>query len=174
MHRLTPLEIQGASFPTKLRGYDPEAVREFLRGLAEQVEEEAKLRGELRAQVEMLSRQLEEYRSQSEALNEALIAAQKTAEATVAKAEAEAQRIITEAQALADRLVEEARARAEAVETVIAQLKSQRRSARADLKRLAELLAGLAKDDEAAEKRESEAASLAVLRPRVREPKPQP
>jgi cell division septum initiation protein DivIVA len=92
----------------------------------------------------------------------------------VAKAEAEAQRIITEAQALADRLVEEARQRAEAVETVIAQLKSQRRSARADLKRLAELLLGLAKDDEAAEKRENEASSLAVLRPRVREPKPQP
>ncbi len=171
MHRLTPLEIQGASFPTKLKGFDPEAVREFLRAIAEQVEEEARARGELRAQVEMLSRQLEEYRSQAEALNEALIAAQKTAEATVQKAEAEAQKIITEAQALADRLVEEARQRAEAVETIIAQLKSQRRSARADMKRLAELLLGLVKDDESAEKRESEAASLAILRPR---PKSQP
>lgn len=174
MHRLTPLEIQGATFPTRLRGFDPEAVREFLHALAEQVEEEARIRGELRAQVEALSRQLEEYRTRAEALNEALIAAQKTAEATVAKAEAEAQRIITEAQALADRLVEEARQRAEAVETVIAQLKSQRRSARADLKRLAELLLGVIRDDEAAEKRESEAASLSVLRPRAREPKPQP
>ncbi|MCS7181766.1 MAG: DivIVA domain-containing protein [Thermoanaerobaculum sp.] len=174
MHRLTPLEIQGASFPTRLRGYDPEAVRDFLRTIAEQVEEEAKIRGELKAQVELLSRQLEEYRSQAEALNEALIAAQKTAEATIQRAEAEAHRTVTEAQALADRIVEEARQRAEAVEMVIAQLRSQRRAARADLKRLSELLAGLVKDDETAERRESESASLTVLRPRTREPKPQP
>jgi|YNPBryBLVA2012_1023415.scaffolds.fasta_scaffold19166_3 cell division initiation protein len=174
MHRLTPLEIQGATFPTKLKGYDPEAVREFLRTLAEQVEEEARQRGELRAQVEMLSRQLEEYRSQAEALNEALIAAQKTAEATVQKAEAEAQRILTEAQSLADRLVEEARQRAEAVESIIAQLRAQRRAARADLRRLAELLSGLAKEDEAAEKREVEGGTLAILRPKTRDSKPQP
>lgn len=174
MHRLTPLEIQGASFPTKLRGFDPDAVREFLRAVAEQVEEEARLRAELRAQVESLSRQLEEYRAQSEALNEALIAAQKTAEVTVQKAEAEAQRILTEAQALADRLVEEARQRAEAVEQVIAELRMQRRSARADLKRLVDLLTGLVREDEAAEKREAERASLTVLRPRNREGKPHP
>jgi len=174
MHRLTPLEIQGASFPTKFKGYDPEAVREFLRTIAEQVEEEARQRGELRAQVEMLSRQLEEYRSRAEALNEALISAQKTAEATIEKAEVEAQRILTEAQSLADRLVEEARERAEAVESIVAQLRAQRRAARADLRRLAELLFGLAKEDEAAEKREVESTNLAILRPRGRESKPQP
>jgi cell division initiation protein len=174
MARLTPLEIQGASFPSKLMGWDPEAVRDFLRTIAEQVEEEARLRGELRAQVESLSKQLEEYRAQAEALNEALIAAQKTAEATVQKAESEAQRILTEAQVLADRLVEEARQRAEAVEQVIGELRLQRRSARADLKRLAELLQGLVKDDEAAEKRDAERASLALLRPKARDSKPQP
>ncbi|MGQ9494878.1 MAG: DivIVA domain-containing protein [Thermoanaerobaculaceae bacterium] len=174
MSKLTPLEIQGASFPRKFRGFDPEAVREFLHIIAEQVEEEARLRGELRGQLESLSRQLDDYRSRAEALNEALIAAQKTADATVQKAEAEAQRILTEAQALADRLMEEARQRAEAVESLIAQLRLQRRTVRADLKRLGELINGLVKEDEAAEKRDSESATLALLRPRAKETKPQP
>lgn len=174
MAKLTPLEIQGTSFPRKFRGFDPEAVREFLRIIAEQVEEEARLRGELRGQLETLSRQLDDYRSQAEALNEALIAAQKTADATVQKAEAEAQRILTEAQALADRLMEETRQRAEAVENFIAQLRLQRRTVRADLKRLGELINGLVKEDEAAEKRDSESATVALLRPRAKETKPQP
>jgi hypothetical protein len=60
------------------------------------------------------------------------------------------------------------------VEQVIGELRLQRRSARADLKRLAELLQGLVKDDEAAEKREAERASLALLRPKARDSKPQP
>lgn len=174
MARLTPLEIQGTSFPRKFLGFDPEAVRDFLRILAEQWEEEARLRGELRGQLESVSRQLDDYRSRAEALNEALIAAQKTADATVQKAEVEAQRILTEAQALADRLMEEARQRAEAVENLIGQLRLQRRTVRANLKRLGELINSLVKEDEAAEKRDAESGTLALLRPRAKETKPQP
>jgi DivIVA domain-containing protein len=36
MNRLTPLEIQRATFPRRLQGFDPDAVREFLSQLAEQ------------------------------------------------------------------------------------------------------------------------------------------
>ena len=70
---------------------------------------------------------------------------------------------------LADRILEEATRRAENIEVVTGQLRSRRRAARADLKRLAELLAGAARDDETTEQREGEVPSIAVLRPRLRE-----
>ena len=169
MNRLTPLEIQRATFPRRLQGFDPDAVREFLSQIAEQAEDDARLRGELRAQVARLGREIEEYKERADAMKDALGAAERTAEATIARAESEAQRIITETQTLADRIIEEATRRAENIEAVTGQLRGRRRSARADLKRLAELLAGAARDDESVEQRENEVPSVAVLRPRARE-----
>jgi DivIVA domain-containing protein len=171
MNRLTPLEIQRASFPRKLQGIDADAVRELLSRVAEQVEEEARIRGELRSQVARLTQEVEDYRERTHAVNEALVAAQRTAEATVARAEAEAGRTIGEAQALADRLIDDAIRRAENLELVISQLKGRRRSARADLMRIAELLSGMAEDDVSAEDREAQTPAVAVLRPRQRESK---
>jgi cell division initiation protein len=169
MNRLTPLEIQRATFPRRLQGFDPDTVRDFLSQLAEQFEDDARLRGELRGQVARLTREVEEYKERADALNQALSAAERTAQATVAHAEAEAQRLVGEAQALADRILEEATRRAENIEVVTGQLRSRRRAARADLRRLAELLGGAARDDEATEQREAEVPSIAVLRPRLRE-----
>jgi cell division initiation protein len=169
MNRLTPLEIQRASFPRKLQGVDADAVRDFLSQVAEQVEEDARIRGELRAQVARLTQELEEHRRQTNAVNEALVAAQRTAEATIARAEADGQRIVSEAQALADRVIDDAIRRAENLELVIAQLKGRRRSSRADLKKLAEVINGTVADDESAESREAQTPALAVMRPRQRE-----
>jgi len=169
MSRLTPLEIQRASFPRKLKGLDPDAVREFLGQIAEQIEDEARSRGELRGQLARAQQQVEDYRQRTDALNEAMVAAQRTAEATIAKAEADAQRVVAEAEALADRIVDAAAHRAENIELLVSQLRSRRRAARADLKRLAELLEGASRDDEAAEAREGETPTVAVLRRRPRE-----
>jgi DivIVA domain-containing protein len=169
MARLTPLEIQRSTFPRRLNGYDPEVVRELLSRVAEQVEDDARERGEVRAQMAKLTRELEDARQRAGAADATRVAAERTAEATVARAEAEAERIVTEAQTLADRLLDEASRRAEMVEVLIAQLRQQRRSARADLKRVAELLEGLADEDERAEEREGESNRVALLRPRTRE-----
>jgi len=166
MNRLTPLEIQRASFARRWRGLDPDAIRDFLGEIAEQLEEEARTRGELRAQVARLTQEVEEYRLRAAAVNEALVAAQRTAEATIARAEGEAQRIIADAETLADRVVDDAAKRAENVELVIGQLRSRRRAARADLKRLVEVLGGSVRDDEAAEQRESEGPTVSFLRRR--------
>ena len=171
MSRLTPLEIQRATFPRRMRGLDPDAVRDFLGQIAEQLEEEARSRGELRAQVARLTQEVEEYRQRADALNEAMVAAQRAAEAIVGKAEAEAQRIVGEAEALADRVVDAAARRAENIELVIGQLRARRRGARADLKRLVDVLQGLGRDDEAAEQREAEGPSVSFLRRRASDAK---
>jgi cell division initiation protein len=166
MSRLTPLEIQRSIFPRRMRGLDPDAVREFLGQIAEQLEDEARSRGELRAQVARLTQEVDEYRERAGALNEAMVAAQRAAEAIVGRAEAQAQRIVSEAEALADRVVDDAARRAENIELVIGQLRGRRRGARSDLKRLVELLHGAVRDDEAAEQRESDAPSVSFLRRR--------
>jgi DivIVA domain-containing protein len=145
MNRLTPLEIQRAAFPRRVHGYDPDAVRELLTLLAQQVEEENRTRGELKAQLARLGKELEEYRERTDALSEALVAAQRAAEATVAQAEEKN------------------------IELVTTQLRERRRATRADLRRLAELLVGLARDDEASEERDAEPPSVTLLRPRRRE-----
>jgi cell division initiation protein len=169
MNRLSPLEIQRQTFGTKLRGLDPDDVREFLGKIAEQMEEDARQRGELRAQLEQLVREVDDLRRRAGAADEALRIAQRTAEATVGKAEAEGQRIITQAQALADRLIDEATRRVENIELLIAQLRSSRRAARADLMRISEILTGAARDDEKSELQDSNEPNLAFLRPRARE-----
>ncbi|HPW56262.1 MAG: DivIVA domain-containing protein [Thermoanaerobaculaceae bacterium] len=169
MNRMTPLEIQRASFPLRWKGMDSDAVRALLSQLAEQVEEEARVRGELKAQVARLSGEVEEYRQRTNALNETLVAAQHTAEAIIGRAEAEAQRIVSEAQALADRVIDDAIHRAENLELIIGQLRSRRRAARAEVKKVIELLQGFIRDDEAAEEREVQVPSVALMRPRVRE-----
>ena len=55
---------------------------------------------------------------------------------------------------------------ARAAELVIGQLRTRRRAARADLKRLVEVLGGSVRDDEAAEQRESEEPTVSFLRRR--------
>jgi cell division initiation protein len=171
MNRLTPLEIQRAAFPRKVHGYDPDAVREFVGLLAQQVEEDNRARAELRAQVARLNAELEDYRARTDALSSALVAAQKAAEATVAQAEERGQHIILEAEGLADRVLDDAARRSATIELVATQLRERRRAARADLKRLAEMLLGLAHDDETAESRDAAAPSIALLRPRRSEVK---
>ncbi|MFI5143133.1 MAG: DivIVA domain-containing protein [Thermoanaerobaculales bacterium] len=171
MSRLTPLEIQRTTFPRKLRGLDPDSVREFLGKIAEQIEEEARTRGELRAQLAGTQQQIEELQKRIETLTQALPAAQRTAETTLANAAAQAQRVVTEAETLAARIVDDAARRGENIELLTSQLRGRRRAARADLKRLAELLEGAARDDEATEAREAETPTVTLLRRRPRETK---
>lgn len=169
MNRLSPLEIQRLSFPRRLQGFDPEAVREILHQLADQCETDAREKGELKAEVVRLTRELDEHRQRTAAVQQALVEAQQAAEQTIARAGKEAEHIVAEAQSLADRILEDATRRVENIELVAAQLRSRRRTARADLRRLLEIIEGAIRDDESAESSEPETPTLAVLRPRQRE-----
>jgi len=171
MTRVTPLEIQRAAFPRKVHGYDPDAVREYLSLLAQQTEEDNRARGELRGQLARLTKELEEARERSNGLAEALVSAQRAAEVAVAQAEERAQQIVLDAEALADRILTDAARRNENIELATGQLRERRRAARADLRRLAELVAGLAEDDERSDSRDAELPNVTMLRPRRRDAK---
>lgn len=168
MSELTPLDILGVDFPRGIRGYDADAVRSFLQQLASTMEDLLRERGELRQDLHRLKQELNTHQQREHALQEALVAAQKTAESTMENAKAEAQKIIQEGHGLADRLVDEAYGRAKNIETTISELRSRRREVRGDLMRLTELLHGFIKDDQQLEQDERTTPQITVMPQRER------
>ncbi len=163
MDDVTPLDVLGAKFSKRLHGYEPQEVHELLSRTAGTLEKLLRERGDLRQQVHALQHELAEFREREHALQDALVAAQHSAERTIEAAREEGQKIVAEAQALADRLVQEANDRTRTIETVIADLRARRREVRAELMRLAELLKGLIHDDQMLEKQERTTPRLALM-----------
>jgi cell division initiation protein len=169
MSDLTPLDVLSTEFARGLRGYDVNEVRSFLQQVASGLEALLRERGELRQRIHRLEQENATFREREQALQEALVAAQKTADATVESARREGQRIVEEGQNLADRLVAEAHERAQNVEKIISDLRVRRRETRGDLMRLAELIQGLIRDDQQSEKDDQHTSSIAVLHRKLRE-----
>lgn len=174
MSELSPMDVLGASFNKRLNGYDPHQVHEFLSNVAGALERLARERGELRQQLREAEKQVAEFKQRENALQEALVAAQRSAEGTkenarqdaerlVAQAHQEGQRIVTEAQSLAQRIVEETTERVETIEGVLRELRGKRREARADLRRMVEILEGVTRDDERREQEEDHTPRLSLL-----------
>lgn len=168
MSELTPLDILGVDFPRGIRGYDSDSVRSFLQQLATTMEDLLRERGELRQDLHRLQQDLNVFKKRENALQEALVAAQRTAESTKENAKSEAQRIIQEGHGLADRLVDEAFGRAKNIEVTICELRSRRREVRGDLMRLTELLSGFIKDDQQSEQEERTTSQITVMPNRER------
>jgi len=163
MSELSALDILGKQFDKRFRGYAPFEVHEFLSQIAGAVEGLTRERGELKQRLHRLEQELAEFRERETALQEALVAAQRSAEGTLETARAEGQKIVEEGHGLAERLVREAHDRAQNIESVVAELRARRREARADLMRLVELLEGIVHDDQNREQQERATPQLAVL-----------
>ncbi len=166
MAELTALDILGTTFGKRLNGYAPDEVHAFLTEVANTVEALVRERGELRQRVHHLEHELAAFRDRERALQDALVAAQRSAESTVTSARTEGQRIVDEGQQLADRLVEDAHARVQKIELVISELRARRREVRAELVRMAEMLQGVVHDDQHKETEERSTPQLAVLQRR--------
>lgn len=164
MSELTALDILGKQFSRRVRGYAPFEVHEYLSQIASAVEALSRERGELRQQLHRLQQELAEFRERETALQEALVAAQRSAESTVETARAQGQKIVDEGQTLAERLIREAHGRAQNIEVHIAELRNRRREARAELMRLVQLLEGVVRDDKTREDEEPAAPQLAILK----------
>ena len=163
MNELSPLDILGKTFTTRFRGYAPEEVHEFLNQVATSMEHMLRDRGEARQDLHRVMQELARFRERENALHEALVAAQQAAEQTLSAARAEGQRIVEEGQVLADRLIDEAHKRAHTIETVIGDLRARRREVRSELMRVVEMLEGVIRDDQQAEKETPTTPQLTVL-----------
>jgi cell division septum initiation protein DivIVA len=138
-------------------------VHEYLTEIAGTLEALVRDRGGLRQRIHQLESELASFREREAALQEALVAAQRSAESTMEAARDEGQRIIEDGHGLADRLVEEANHRARKIDGVIQQMRERRRETRSELVRLVELLQGLIDDDRAREQEERTTPQIALL-----------
>lgn len=107
--KVTPLDLKKADFKRVLRGFDPDDVNELLAAAAETLEEMVRENRELKDKANRLDEQLKSYQSMEKTLNETLITAQKSGDATRQAAEREAELIVAKAEVQAEKLVEEAK-----------------------------------------------------------------
>jgi len=124
---LTPLDVQKARFPQKLRGYDPREVEEFLELVAEELAQRLGEIDRLQREVRYYQERLEQGERREHQLQETLVRAQKVADEITEAAEREARVIVREAEIAGDRIVRQATEQATKVEARIDELRIQRR-----------------------------------------------
>ncbi|GIV19912.1 MAG: hypothetical protein KatS3mg023_1663 [Armatimonadota bacterium] len=89
--RLTPIDITNKRFRRALRGYRTSEVDEFLAEVGADYEAVVLENARLREQVAQMQQELERYRAMEEAMKEALVLAQRTADELRATAHKEAE-----------------------------------------------------------------------------------
>lgn len=109
---LTPLDITNKEFKVKIRGYDRDAVDEYLDQIIREFEVLIKENSSLKEQAELLNQRVEQYRALEETINKTLVIAQESAEEIKTNARREADLIIQEARLQAERILEAGQAKA--------------------------------------------------------------
>jgi cell division initiation protein len=107
--KVTPLDLKKADFKRVLRGFDPNDVGDLLAAAAETLEEMVRENRSLKEKQNMLGERLKSYESMEKTLNDTLITAQKSGDATRQVAEREAELIVAKAEVQAEKLVEGAK-----------------------------------------------------------------
>ena len=105
---LTPLEIHNQEFPTRMRGFDQDAVNEFLDQVIRDYEALIRENKETKDELERASKELASYDEMQESLNKSIIVAQDAADRLKEDANKEAEAIKREAESYAEDVRKEA------------------------------------------------------------------
>lgn len=124
--RLTAMDIEKQEFPARVRGYDREEVRMFLRTVAEEIGRLHLENGVLREEIGRLKESLEDLRSRDRMLQETLVTAQGMVVDLREKAQKEAEVVLKDARFKADRIVEQAQVEGEKIEAEIGRARLER------------------------------------------------
>lgn len=125
--RITPIDILNRKFPRKMRGYSMSAVDDFLRELADDYQSALEENASLKDQIALMQKELKGYRDVDNAMKEALVLAQQSAEDVRNAARREGELIVREAQTQATHIMEEIQDRVAEYERQLDQLKEQRK-----------------------------------------------
>ena len=136
---LTPLEIQKTRFPQKMRGYDPEAVQEFLSLVADELVQYLGQIERLERENRYYQKRLEGAETREHQLQETLLRAQKVSEEITATAKREAELVVKEAELAADKIVQQAIEQSTRIEGKIGELRTARRELQLKLKNTVDL-----------------------------------
>ncbi len=130
MADLSPLEVQKQDFPRTMRGYSTDEVRAYLHLVAEEMEELLKQVELLGRENKILREEIGEHNQRERILKDTLLSAQRVSEELKANAEKEGELIIKDAELVAEKMISQAMARVGELETVIQELKIERKAAR--------------------------------------------
>ena len=124
--RLTAMEVEGQEFPRKVRGYDPDDVRLYLRSVAAEIEKLNLENGALREELGGLKEQVHEHRDRDRSLRETLVTAKEMAEGLKERSREESDLMIKEARLKSERLLERAQDQLTRIEAEISRAKLER------------------------------------------------
>jgi len=124
--RLTAMDVEKQEFRTKMRGYDTDEVRLFLRSVAEEIGRLHLENGVLREDIGRLKESLEDLRSRERMLQETLVTAQGMVADIRDKSQREAEVVVKEARGKADKMLEQAKHEMETIEQEISRARLER------------------------------------------------
>ena len=112
---LNPNNIKGKTFDTEKNGYSKEDVKEFLEQVAEDYAEVVKANQDTEAKIIKLVEKINEYREDEEAIQQALVVAQKESNKILTEAKAQAHDMIESAKTEQVRLAEQSASECERI-----------------------------------------------------------
>ena len=150
--KLTPQEILSQTFSNRIKGFDPDEVKNFLQQIAETLESEIQEKEELKSGMEKLRESLAKLEKKEELLRDTLIAAQKFSSEIKANSHKEAELITRDAEMKSEEIIKHAAQRQMAIREEIKNLQFKRREIESDiihlLNSLKELIETYHKQDE--------------------------
>ncbi len=124
--RIAPIDVTHKTFSKKMMGLDPQEVYDFLRDVADQMEEIVRERNRLKEEIVKKEQQMSEYVERDQALRATIQAASKMSDQFRQDAEKEAELVIADARQRAEVLVKDARDSLKKMYLEIADLKKSR------------------------------------------------
>jgi cell division initiation protein len=134
--KIAPIDIAHKEFQKKMMGFDANEVIEFLRDVADQMEEVIRERNALKEALRDKEAQLIDARSRDEALKNAITTATRMTEQMRADAEREAKLVMNDAQQKAEMIVKDSRESLRRIYQDIAEMKRTRIQFEASLRSL--------------------------------------
>lgn len=132
--KIAPIDIAHKEFAKKMMGFDQNEVIDFLRDVADQMEEVIRERNALKEALQDKEAQLVDARSRDEALKGAITTATKMTEQIRQDAEREAKLILNDAQQKAELIVKDSRESLRKIYQDIAEMKRARMQFEASLR----------------------------------------
>jgi len=126
--KISSIDIQRQKFQTKLKGYDPEEVQNFLIGVAEELEDLNRQNDLYKQEIENLKEVLAGFQERDMILKNTLVTAQKTSETITINAKKEADLIIKEAEFKGSKIMEHAQNQVQKIQRDVLDLKLQRKA----------------------------------------------
>jgi cell division initiation protein len=124
--RVTAMDVESQEFPRKMRGYDPEEVRMFLRSLAAEIERLNLENANLREEAGRLRDRADEYRDREKSLRETLVTAQQMADELKERTRTETDLMVKEARLKSERMLERAQDQLAKIESDIGKARLER------------------------------------------------